>query len=112
MYQPIEIFAEILRVIYPKKFGGNLIATHKIFYDLRNKFPEIMSGFRFLIKINPYCVTLDELITKFQLAGVLQILNPDLWSFKINSDKLNEFPTNYELLDSFKKMSELQGLCV
>lgn len=111
MYQPSEVFAAILRVVYPKNFGGDIITVHKIFYGLRNKFPEIMGNFRFTKRINPFCITLDELITMFQLTGILQLPDLDRWSFKVNPKRLKEFPENSKLFDSFKELEELQKLC-
>ena len=112
MYEPSEVLVAILRVVYPKNFGGDIIKIHKIFYGLRNKFPEIMDNFRFTKRINPFCVTLDGLIKNFQLTGILQQSSPDRWSFKVNPKKLKEFPENNKLLDSFKDLKELRELCV
>jgi hypothetical protein len=110
--KPGEVFVEILRVLYPKKFGGNLSAVHGVFYELRNKYPDIFAEFRFLKRVNPYCVTLDELIANFQRSGVLSQINPDDWIFKVDYRKLKEFPENNELFNIFKESEELQNMCV
>ena len=110
MYKSEQIFAEILRILYPKNFGGDIIMLHKIFYDLRNNFPDIMDCFLFEKRINPFCVTLDELLFNFRLVGILRLSMVDHRFFLIDQERLKKYPKNNKLFNLVKGFKELQKL--
>ena len=110
-YQPSEVFAEILRFVSPKNLSGDIMVLHQAFYALRNKFPKIMEKFKFKKIGNPYSITLDDLLTMFQLTGVLQLRNLNAPFYQVVPERLAEFPQNHELHDLFSKQNELKALC-
>ena len=89
-YMPSEVFASIIKQKKWRKINADPIRLHSIFYQLFLDNPEIMKNFKFIKRRNPYSPTLDDLITWFQLDGVLSHTNPNYEEYQVNKLKLDK----------------------
>jgi len=106
-YSPSQVFAVILKKKRCSKLKADSMGIHRTFYELRQKNPEIMSQFQFVKKGNPFSITLEEVLTWFQLVGALKQFNPYYTEFSVDKDKVEELlPEDMNGFDDFKGLEE------
>ncbi len=106
-----EVFCEILRFVYPKHLNADMAGLHQTFYALMIRFPEIMGKFQFKKIGNPFSITLEKLLTLYELAGVLRLVRFDPRTYEIDPDKLAKFDRNQKLLSLLSEQGDLNTLC-
>jgi hypothetical protein len=85
-----EIFFNVLVGCKENTFTADIVRLHQAFYDLFRENREVMEDFDFIIRINPYSPTLEELIQYYQLCGILSRKNPDFIRYEIDRDRLEK----------------------
>jgi hypothetical protein len=107
-HPPSEILAMVLKLKNWDCFNADPIRLHTVFYELYEKNRDAMQNFNFIKRSNPFCTTLQSLITLFQLVGVLSRSNPEFLEYRINKQRLSELlPENTE---DFPKLIGLDAL--
>ena len=107
-HRPSEILAMVLSLKEWESFTAEPIILHKVFYELYKQNQEVMNGFNFIKRSNPFCTTLEQLITLFQLVGVLSRSNPDFLEYRINRNRLSKLLPKTE--EHLPKLNGLEAL--
>jgi hypothetical protein len=107
-YRPSEVLAMLFKLKNWESFTGDPIMLHNVFYELYEKNQDVMNDFNFIKRSNPLCTTLEQLITLFQLVGILSRSNPDFLEYRINRSRLSEFLRKE--MEEFPRFEGLEAL--
>ena len=112
-YRPSEILAMLLNLKGWEKFTADPIRLHKVFYALYENNQEVMDNFQFIKRTNPFCTTLEQLITLFQLVGILMRSNPEFIEYRIDRERLIKFlpaeVKDFPKLEGLEQLDQLQN---